>query len=120
MEILKEILSVIGLPSIITMVVFIIRLESKIKINEIKIYSLDEKNKSFSEEVAKYKNKQDLLLEKLNDNIAILTSASVKHDLQLDNINNSLNDVKNNINKELANIRNHFDRIIEKERENGK
>lgn len=106
MDILGELLKVIGLPAIVATIVFIIRLESKIKINEIAISKI-------TNEMNSYKNKQDVLLEKINDNIAMLTTASVKHDLQLENINNNIINLKGQMNNELVNIRAHFDKIIE-------
>ena len=106
MNAIGELLKVIGLPAIVATIVFIIRLESKIKINEIAISKINA-------EVVSYKNKQDILLEKINDNIGMLTTASVKHDLQLDNINSNISDFKGRMNTELENIRSHFDRMIE-------
>lgn len=100
------------MPTIFGAVYFIISLEGKIKrleekidtkvkdINEIKRETKNDIEK-LTKENEKTNDKMDRLITKLSDNIQMLTTASVKHDLQLELIN-----------KNIESIRHRFDTVI--------
>lgn len=90
MEGLVEILKYIGFPAIIGSVIWLVRLEAKVKTNIDKIDDMY-KLKTVND------NKLDSLIEKLTENVNALTIVTSKHDIILESIKDSISTMHEDI-----------------------